>query len=176
MMLPVVIKYLIYAIIIIFSIFCCCFVWGWHLYITGYDEKAKRNKIECNIYQSEDSTDGFSVSSYLDRIEKVHLEIEREKERKDDYVLVLWLGLQGLRVADGKWIMRGDTSKNTGTERRPIYIDPSMWVTYLPHDDDLIPTTTLEDTTMTWVSGIRDNELVVARDIDGRIVRRNNGR
>ena len=175
-MLLVVIKYLIYAVIIIFEIVCCCFVWGLFPHITGHYEKAKRNKSECNIYQYEDSTDGFSVSSYLDRMEKVHLEIEREKARKDDYVLVLWLGLQGLRVADGKWIMRGDASKNIGTERRPIYIDPSMWVTYSPHDDDLIPTTTLEDTTMTWVSRIREDDLVVARDIDGRIVRRNNGR
>lgn len=175
-MLSVVIKYLIYAVIIPFVLVCCCFVSGSFLYSIGYDEKAKRNKSECNIQQAESGSYDFSVSSYLDRIEKVHLEIEREKARKDDYVLVLWLGLQGLRVADGKWIMRGDQSKNIGTERRPIYIDTSMWFTYLPHDDDLIPTTTLEDTTMTWVSGIREDDLVVARDLDGRIVIRNNGR
>lgn len=175
-MLLVVIKYLIYAVIIFFSIVCCCFVWGWHLYEQDVMKKERRNKSEYNMYQSEDSSDCFSVSSYLDRIEKVHLEIEREKARKDDYVLVLWLGIQGLRVADCKWIMRGDVSKNIGTERRPIYIDPSMWVTYSPHDDDLIPTTTLEDTTMTWVSRMREGNLCVARDIDGRIVRRNNGR
>lgn len=175
-MLSVVINYLIYAVIIIFSIACCCFVWGWYLYEQNMMKKERINKSECNRYHSGDSADVFSVSSYLDRIEKVHLEIEREKARKDDYVLVLWLGLQGLRVADGKWIMRGDVSKNIGTERRPIYIDPSMWLTYLPHDDDSIPTTTLEDTTMTWVSRIREDDLLVARDIDGRIVRRTNGR
>ena len=175
-MLSVVIKYLIYAVIIPLVLVCCSFVLGLFLYSIGYDEKARRNKSECNRHQPEDSPDGFSVSSYLDRIEKVHLEIERDKARKDDYVLVLWLGLQGLRVADGKWIMRGDVSKNIGTEQRPIYIDQSMWLTYLPHDDDSIPTATLEDTTMTLVSGIREDDLVVARDIDWRIVRRNNGR
>ena len=170
-MLSVVINYLFYAIIILIVPTCFFCIWAAHLYF--YYKKI--NKSECNIQQAESSSCDFSVSSYIDRIEKVHLEIEREKARKDDYVLVLWLGLQGLRVADGKWIIRGDTSNNIGTEQRPIYIDPSMWLTYSPYDD-LIPTTTLEDTTMTWVSTIREDDLVVARDIDGRIVRRNKGR
>lgn len=51
----------------------------------------------------------FSVYKYMDRIEKAGIEIMAEEEKRQEYQLVLWAGLDGLRMnQDGttEWIRR----------------------------------------------------------------------
>lgn len=75
--------------------------------IVGYIRQKNHNEIE-------DSTivpcvPEFSVSDYLERIEKAGIEIAREQEKQEPYQLVLWLVVEGLRLnEDGttEWIRR----------------------------------------------------------------------
>lgn len=64
----------------------------------------KATKPECTDYISD-----FSVSKYMDRLEKAGIEIMAEAEKRPEYQLVLWAGLDGLRMnEDGttEWIRR----------------------------------------------------------------------
>lgn len=57
----------------------------------------------------EHHTPSFSASDYLERIEKASLEILSGLEKKEKYTLILWAGLDGLRMKeDGtfEWIKR----------------------------------------------------------------------
>lgn len=56
----------------------------------------------------------FSPSEYLGRIEQEHVKILQDKAEKEEYVITLWLGLEGLRIGkDGtlEWVNRGLTYK-----------------------------------------------------------------
>lgn len=56
----------------------------------------------------------FSVSEYFDRIEKAGIEIQ-ENMKPVDHTIVLWWGLDGLRLnEDGtmKWVSRKQTAEN----------------------------------------------------------------
>lgn len=51
----------------------------------------------------------FSVSEYMDRLEKAGIEIMDEAEKRPEYKVILWAGLDGLRMnQDGttEWIRR----------------------------------------------------------------------
>lgn len=79
------------------------------------DDKAVGREIEkINHKQYSPPADPFSVSEYLARIEKVHLDIERKKANSEDYVIILWLGLNGLCVSDGEWIKREEDLAGSG--------------------------------------------------------------
>lgn len=42
----------------------------------------------------------FSVSDYMDRMEKAGIEIMQERQQSSRYQIVLWAGLDGLRLND----------------------------------------------------------------------------
>lgn len=53
----------------------------------------------------------FSVSEYMGRMEAASIEIAKETEKEPKYQLVLWAGLDGLRLNDdgtSEWIRRGE--------------------------------------------------------------------
>lgn len=57
----------------------------------------------------------FSVSEYMERIEKAWLEIVLEREGATVYLITLWWGIDGLRINDDgsiEWVRRGGRNSN----------------------------------------------------------------
>lgn len=51
----------------------------------------------------------FSLGSYLEKVEEVHLSILEEQENREPYIITLWWGLDGCRLNDAgevEWISR----------------------------------------------------------------------
>lgn len=64
----------------------------------------------------------FSVSDYLERMEKASLEILSGLEKEEKYTLILWAGLDGLRMKeDGKfeWIKRDEFGQTKPRKNTP---------------------------------------------------------
>lgn len=56
----------------------------------------------------------FVVSEYLSRIEQEHVKILQEREVKETYTIILWIGLDGLRINDDgilEWITKKEKEK-----------------------------------------------------------------
>ena len=56
--------------------------------------KQNKHKISEKVYHT------FSYQDYFETIEQVTLDILKEKEEREHYQLILWLGLDGLKLND----------------------------------------------------------------------------
>ena len=66
----------------------------------------------------------FSVSAYIDRMEKAYLDTLQERENKNPYKPVLWWGFDGLKLkADGttEWISRRPKKEERYVPQYPTY-------------------------------------------------------
>ena len=80
--------------------------------------KKKRERVDI----SESPHTPFSVSAYIDRMEKTYLDTLQERENEKPYEPVLWWGFDGLKLkADGttEWISR--RPKETEDNLKSIY-------------------------------------------------------
>lgn len=65
--------------------------------------RKSENKVELNIDEQK-SIESFCPSDYLKRIIELSDELQHEKEQSDNYRLILWWGINGLRLnADGSY-------------------------------------------------------------------------
>lgn len=65
--------------------------------------RKSENKVELNIDEQK-NIESFCPSDYLKRIIELSDELQHEKEQSDNYRLILWWGINGLRLnADGSY-------------------------------------------------------------------------
>lgn len=73
-------------------------------------EKLKcKNKQELCQNQFQHYISDFSVSGYMERVEKTGIEIMNQQQKAEPYIMVLWAGVHGLRLNDDgsfEWIRR----------------------------------------------------------------------
>jgi len=94
------ISIVLWLVIPISTVCFCCLVIVW----LNLSKKRKLDKSSTEPY-----SDPFSVSEYYKRIERTWLEFLSEQECVEKYTLVLWVGLDGLRLNDDgtmEWIKR----------------------------------------------------------------------
>lgn len=92
------------------------------LYIGIFDDYQHKFNEQINKMLSENIPQ-FSVSDYLQRIQCLSDELQHEKEQSDNYRLVLWWGINGLKLnVDGtsEWIKK-ESKKYTSN---PVSISP----------------------------------------------------
>ncbi len=80
---------------------------------------------EYSQYLLSKSIKPFIVSEYLSRIEQENLKIMEERENKEEYIITLWIGLDGLRMKDNgefEWITRMEKKE----EIPSTFVDPGM--------------------------------------------------
>lgn len=86
------------------------FVIGFYYYLEGNYVHVEGNFDE----QQSNQQTNWNVSEYFDRIEAESLKIAQEKEKQGKYSLILWWGLDGLKMReDGtfEWIRKIDKTK-----------------------------------------------------------------
>lgn len=84
------------------------------------DKKKKKERIDI----SESPHKPFSVSAYIDRMEKAHLDTLQERENENPYEPVLWWGFDGLKLkSDGatEWISRRPKKEEHYVPQYPVY-------------------------------------------------------
>lgn len=92
-----------------------------------YFEKLMRRELELIAFETgllgnEEAKDNLSVSEYLERMEKLHLELHRNNETEKARSLTLWWGYDGLLInSDGttKWISRKPEEKELEKHYNP---------------------------------------------------------
>lgn len=70
--------------------------------------RKSENKVELNIDEQK-NIESFCPSDYLKRIIELSDELQHEKEQSDNYSLILWWGIDGLRLNAGgscEWIKK----------------------------------------------------------------------
>lgn len=92
------------------------------VYIIGMIEDKKKKKERIDILESQHTP--FSVSAYIDRMEKAYLDTLQERENEKPYEPVLWWGFDGLKLkADGttEWISRRPKKEEHYVPQYPAY-------------------------------------------------------
>lgn len=86
--------------------------------------KQNKHKISEKVYHT------FSYQDYFETIEQVTLDILKEKEEREHYQLILWLGLDGLKLNDDgstEWISRRGNYTSKPLDTNPYDIERLEW-------------------------------------------------
>lgn len=73
------------------------------------ENRNKKKRIQLETNQLVSYISDFSVSKYMGRIEKYGIEIMSERQKETNYQIILWIGIDGLRLNDDgttEWIRR----------------------------------------------------------------------
>lgn len=124
------------------------------IYLMFFAKKATK-AVPCRLEQLElgQSKEPFSVAEYMDRIDRVQVEI-LSNQKPVDQTIILWWGLDGLRLNENgtlEWITRKKKCRSPLKRRIPHSIllasgifwrsIPVIWTSYrpfLPHSRNLI--------------------------------------